>query len=151
MAIAAICGAAIGAERERAFKPAGARTHTLIAAAAALIVGIGEAVQTVVGTGDPTRALHAVITGIGFIGAGVIYTRATTQDIGGITTAATILFTATIGVTVGLGAQVVGLGASVLALVVLRLLPMLPWITPRTPEDPGTFGTSNNSGQRLAD
>lgn len=123
--IAAICGVLIGLDRELADKPAGVRTHALVAAAAALVVGVGRVINESAGEGDPTRALHAVITGIGFLGAGVIYTRAQADRLSGITTAATIFFTAAVGVAVGMQAQIVGLVATVLALVILRVLPFL--------------------------
>lgn len=123
--VAAICGLLIGLDRELAEKPAGIKTHALVAAAASLVVGVGQVINDTVGTGDPTRALHAVITGIGFLGAGVIYTRARHEQISGITTAATIFFTAAVGVAIGLGAQVVGLLATVLALLILRVVPLL--------------------------
>jgi putative Mg2+ transporter-C (MgtC) family protein len=69
--------------------------------------------------------LHAVITGIGFLGAGAIYMRTGADSPGGITTAATVFATAIIGATVGLGAPVAALGATVLTLFVLRVIPML--------------------------
>jgi putative Mg2+ transporter-C (MgtC) family protein len=115
----------IGLDRELADKPAGIKTHSLVAAAAALVVGVGRVINDTFGEGDPTRALHAVITGIGFLGAGVIYTRARFDRISGITTAATIFFTAAVGVSVGLGAQVVGLIATAMALLILRVVPLL--------------------------
>lgn len=124
--IAAVCGALIGAERRHAEKPTGMRTHALIAAASALIVSIGAVVEQASGRGDPTRTLHGVITGIGFLGAGAIYLRGTRSP-GGITTAATVFLTAIVGATVGLGAPIAAFGATVLSLAILRLMPkMLP-------------------------
>jgi len=72
--------------------------------------------------GDPTRALHAVVTGIGFLGAGLIFTntRAGSSGIGGVTTAATVFTTATVGVGVGLGFQVAAAGLTLVILVILR-------------------------------
>ena len=67
--LAAVLGGTVGWERDRAGKTAGIRTHILVAASAALAVGLGEIIRRTTSTGDPTRMMHAVITGIGFIGA----------------------------------------------------------------------------------
>ncbi len=118
-AIAAILGSIIGWERDRAGKSAGPRTMALVATASATIVAIGAVLNVTSDSGDPTRALHAVITGIGFLGAGLIFTSkiSGTQ---GVTTAATVFTTAAMGVAVGLGFQVVGFGLTVIILLILR-------------------------------
>jgi putative Mg2+ transporter-C (MgtC) family protein len=119
--IAAILGAFIGLERERADKPAGLRTMALIASAAALVVALGEHVnQLSPGIGDPTRALHGVITGIGFLGAGTIAVGSGMRQ-GGVTTAATVFVTAAVGITVGMGAPVSAVLATLLVLGALRM------------------------------
>lgn len=113
--LAAACGAAIGLERERSGKVAGLRTHILVSAASAMATGAGAAV---VGThGDPTRILHGVITGIGFLGTGVIF-RDDRQP-SGITSAATIMLTAMVGAACGIGAPILAIGATTFALVTL--------------------------------
>lgn len=109
--LAAACGAAIGLERERSGKVAGLRTHILVSAASAMATGVGT---VVVGGGDPTRVLHGVITGIGFLGTGVIF-RDDRQP-SGITSAATIMLTAMIGGACGLGAPILAVGATSFAL-----------------------------------
>ncbi|MEK7410734.1 MAG: MgtC/SapB family protein, partial [Actinomycetota bacterium] len=63
--IAAVLGGIIGWERDRAGKSAGIRTHMLVAAASAVAVGLGELAVTAANSGDPTRMMHAVFTGIG--------------------------------------------------------------------------------------
>jgi len=73
--IAAVLGSLIGWERDRAGKSAGPRTMALVCASSAVIVAIGAAVGAEAQFGDPTRALHAVVTGIGFLGAGLIFTN----------------------------------------------------------------------------
>ncbi len=118
-AIAAILGSIIGWERDRAGKSAGPRTMALVATASATIVAIGAVLNVTLDYGDPTRALHAVITGIGFLGAGLIFTSKTSGT-QGVTTAATVFTTAAMGVAVGLGFQVVGLGLTVIILLILR-------------------------------
>ena len=118
-AIAAILGSVIGWERDRAGKSAGPRTMALVGASAAVVVSIGEVLDANAKLGDPTRALHAIITGIGFLGAGLIFTDKR-GGIQGVTTAATIFATAAMGVSVGLGFQVVGLGLTIIILAILR-------------------------------
>jgi putative Mg2+ transporter-C (MgtC) family protein len=124
-ALAVVLGGLIGWERRQADKPTGIRTCSIVSGASALIVALGAEIQNVVGMGDPTRALHAVITGIGFLGAGAIYIPAKNRPAGGMTTAATVFATAAIGVTVGLGAPISAIGVTALVLVVLRLFPQM--------------------------
>ena len=118
-ALAAVLGSVIGWERDRAGKSAGPRTMALVGAASAAVVAIGAVLDVEADFGDPTRAMHAVITGIGFLGAGLIFTNRSggTQ---GVTTAATVFATAAMGVAVGLGFQVAGLGLSFIILAILR-------------------------------
>ncbi|MEJ6607538.1 MAG: MgtC/SapB family protein [Candidatus Planktophila sp.] len=118
-AIAAILGSIIGWERDRAGKSAGPRTMALVGSASAAIVAIGAVLNLNSGFGDPTRALHAIMTGIGFLGAGLIFTNRTggTQ---GVTTAATVFATASVGVAVGLGFQLAGIGVTLIILAILR-------------------------------
>lgn len=91
----------------------------LVGSAAATVVAIGAILDVNAKFGDPTRALHAIITGIGFLGAGLIFTDKS-GGIQGVTTAATIFATAAVGVCVGLGFQVVGVGFTIIILTVLR-------------------------------
>lgn len=118
-AIAAVLGSIIGWERDRAGKSAGPRTMALVGSASAAVVAIGAVLDINADFGDPTRAMHAVITGIGFLGAGLIFTNRSggTQ---GVTTAATVFATAAMGVAVGLGFQVAGLGLTIIILAILR-------------------------------
>ena len=133
-ALAAILGSIIGWERDRAGKSAGPRTMALVGASGAAVVAIGSILDINAKYGDPTRAMHAIITGIGFLGAGLIFTdkRAGIQ---GVTTAATIFATAAVGCTVGLGFQIVGVGFTVIILVVLRSTQFLEVTLHRTEED----------------
>jgi putative Mg2+ transporter-C (MgtC) family protein len=118
-ALAALLGSAIGWERDRAGKSVGPRTMALVGASAAAIVNIGKILDENAKLGDPTRALHAIITGIGFLGAGLIFQ---TRDSGtkGVTTAATVFATAAMGCAVGLGFQLASLGLTLIILIVLR-------------------------------
>ncbi len=118
--IAAFLGSLIGWERDRAGKSAGPRTMALVGSASAAIVAIGAIVGDASRFGDPTRALHAIITGIGFLGAGLIFTDKRSTGIQGVTTAATVFSTAAVGVAVGLGFQIAGVGLTVIILIILR-------------------------------
>lgn len=115
--VASILGAIVGIERWKSGKEAGMRTHALVAAAAALGVGLGELI--IMGSdGDSTRTLHAVITGIGFIGAGAILHGK--ERTSGLTTAASVFNVAIIGACAGLGAIVLATMGAFASLIVLR-------------------------------
>ena len=133
-ALAALLGSAIGWERDRAGKSVGPRTMALVGASAAAIVNIGQILDENAKLGDPTRALHAIMTGIGFLGAGLIFQ---TRDSGtkGVTTAATVFATAAMGCAVGLGFQAASLGLTVIILIVLRSTHVLEITAMRRHED----------------
>jgi putative Mg2+ transporter-C (MgtC) family protein len=118
--VAAVLGAALGVEREMQHKTAGLRTHTLVAAGAALFTVAGASVAEE-GT-DLTRIAAQVVTGIGFIGAGGMIKTGFTMS--GITTAATLWFAAALGVATGLGLYAVA-GAA-LAVALLAILTFAP-------------------------
>ena len=116
---AAGMGATIGYQREKAGKPAGLRTHVLIAVGAALftvasVYGFGPA-------GDMSRVAAGVVAGIGFIGAGAIMHRGAGDIVGGLTTAATIWAVAAIGLAAGAGLYLVAGVTTGITLVVLFL------------------------------
>lgn len=122
VAVAMLFGGVIGFERAAADKPAGTRTHMLVSGAAALVVAIGIMILSDgdgAFNGDATRGLHAVITGIGFLGAGTILQ---TRDlkVEGLTTATSLFFVAALGSAVGMGYFVIGGGATALAITTLR-------------------------------
>jgi putative Mg2+ transporter-C (MgtC) family protein len=116
LVIAAVLGAAIGYQREHSGKPAGLRTHALIAVGAALFTIAG--VYAFSG-GDPTRIAAGVVTGIGFLGAGAILHRH--RNIEGLTTAATMWVTASIGLSAGAGLYILAPVTAVVTLVILLL------------------------------
>ena len=118
LVLAAVLGAVVGFQRERANKPAGLRTHILICLGAALftvasIYGFGS-------TGEPGRVAAGVVVGIGFLGAGVIMHREG-GIVAGLTTAATIWAMAGIGLAVGAGLYLASAVATVLVSIVLLL------------------------------
>lgn len=98
---AALLGAVIGIQRERAGKPAGLRTHMLVALGAALFVI--APLEYGMSPEDMSRVVQGLATGIGFLGAGAILKMEREREITGLTTAAGIWLTAAIGVAVGLG------------------------------------------------
>lgn len=117
--IAAVLGGLMGWERDRAGKAAGLRTMAMVCAACSVVVAMGVVVDRNANLGDPTRALHAVITGIGFLGAGLIFTSKR-SGVHGVTTAATVWATATVGGAVGLGFHVAAVGLTLLLFAILR-------------------------------
>jgi putative Mg2+ transporter-C (MgtC) family protein len=98
--IAALLGAVVGFERERAGKAAGLRTHMLVALGAALLML--AAAESGMTSSDLSRIIQGVITGIGFLGAGSILKSEEHREIRGLTTAAGIWLTAGVGVAAGL-------------------------------------------------
>lgn len=105
MLIAMLAGSIIGFERTRARKPAGIRTHALVAIASASLTiisayGVEEFADT--RTMDPLRLAAQIVTGIGFLGAGVIW-KQSNGDIRGLTTATNIWAVAGLGIAAGLG------------------------------------------------
>ncbi|GHE36945.1 MgtC/SapB family protein [Vulcaniibacterium thermophilum] len=129
VAFAMLLGGVVGYERELKQRPAGFRTHMLVAGAAALLLGIGQLLldRDTAPRGlhvqvDPLRLVEAVVAGVSFIGAGTIFGRRGADTVAGITTAASLLIVAVIGVAVGLRYYVLGLAATVLALLVLTVL-----------------------------
>ena len=120
VAVVAVLAGLIGWERDRAGKAAGTRTMALVGISATLIVAIGEVLNSNLNLGDPTRALHAVVTGIGFLGAGLIFTTGKSNEIQGVTTSATVFTTACMGIAVGLGFLWTAIFFTVITVVILR-------------------------------
>lgn len=127
--IATVLGAVIGAEREASQKPAGLRTHAMLAAATALLVGVTgalmgmgsraypEAIQA-----DPIRMVEAIVTGVAFIGAGTIFRHSEGRIVEGLTTATSLLLTAAVAITVALNQQLLAITLTLLSLILLRVV-----------------------------
>ncbi len=118
--VAGICGATIGFERSRRQKDAGIRTHMIVALGAALAMvvskyGFFDLLQYEGLRADASRIASNVITGVGFLGAGVIFVK--DVSIKGLTTAAGIWATASVGLAVGAGMYTVAIGATILMVV----------------------------------
>lgn len=121
---ALLYGGLLGYERERAGKEAGLRTHMLVSLGAAFFVVIPQ--QAGITSSDMSRILQGVITGIGFLGTGAILKHQGREEVRGLTTAASIWFTAAVGVAAGLGREASALLGTALALLVLSLLRRAP-------------------------
>lgn len=120
-----IAGGVIGLERQRRGKVAGVRTSILICLGTELFVSLGAIAQD--GATDPMRVLGQVVSGIGFLGAGVILSRS--GRVLGVTTAAVIWLLAAIGAMVGFGYLQSALVISLVALVILNGVERLDRIT----------------------
>jgi len=130
--LAFVLSAAIGIERERRLKSAGLRTH--------ILVGLGSTMFTLVSAfgfaplglpaTDPSRIAAQIVTGIGFLGAGVIFVNR--GNVVGLTTAASIWVTAAIGMACGAGLPVLAVAGTALHLVAVGTLPMAERVLRRT-------------------
>jgi len=128
--VAVVIGAIIGVERELADKPAGLRTHMLVAGSAALFVELGDSLIWYYGNPehgdflrlDPVRLLDALVTGLAFLGAGTIMRRPERGGVSGLTTAASLFFTGIVGGAIGIGQYVLAVGSAALLLITLRLV-----------------------------
>src|SRR6185295_9046623 len=121
---AVIAGAGLGVDRELREKPAGLRTHALVALGSALITVLSvELVQVgpKLDAGAVSRTIQGVITGIGFLGAGVILRNQSGESVHGLTTAASIWVVASLGVACGLGQLPLAFSTLGIALLVLNL------------------------------
>lgn len=137
--VAAILGGLIGLEREYRAKEAGFRTHFLVALGSSLFMilsqfGFDTAIKLMPNVSlDPSRIASQVVTGIGFIGAGIIIFQK--NVIRGLTTAAGLWVTSAIGLTCGAGLYVLATATTVLVLLCLEVLNVIL----------GRFGTRNMS------
>lgn len=118
--MAVLLGGLIGYEREQQRKAAGLRTHMLVALGAAVFVL--APLESGVPVADLSRVLQGVVAGIGFLGAGAIIKLDQEGIVKGLTTAASIWMAAAIGITVGLGREVLAVMATLLALFILIVL-----------------------------
>lgn len=120
MLLSALCGIFIGYERSRRQKDAGIRTHMIVALGAALAMivskyGFFDLLEYEGLRADASRIASNVITGVGFLGAGVIFVK--DISIKGLTTAAGIWATASVGLAIGAGMYTVGIGASLVMII----------------------------------
>ena len=121
--LAGLLGGLVGFQREQAGKAAGLRTHMLVALGSAFFVMIPQ--QAGMPIADLSRVLQGIITGVGFLGAGTILKRPTEEHIEGLTTAAGLWLTAAVGSAAGMGREASAVLGTVLAFLILALLPRL--------------------------
>ena len=130
VAIAGFLGGLVGLEREFADRPAGLRTHAILAAAAAMLVGtadmiidhfVDETAPSIL-RADPIRVVEAIVTCVGFLGAGTIFRNRDSNSVEGLTTAASMLLVAAIGVAVAMRQLLLAGLVTVVTLVLLRVV-----------------------------
>ena len=121
LALAALLGGILGLNREIALKPAGMRTHALVALGAALATITGLALMAPPGNdaSAPGRIIQGLIAGIGFVGSGVILQRRDNYTVEGLTTAASIWVIAAVGVAAGAGLWRASIIVVVISLILL--------------------------------
>jgi putative Mg2+ transporter-C (MgtC) family protein len=131
-AYAMALGGVIGFEREVKNRPAGFRTHMLVAGASGLLLGIGLLVledpsmpHSASIRADPLRLFEAVVAGVSFIGGGTIFAMRGHDTVTGITTAASLLMVAVIGAAAGLRYYWLAAAATALTLLVLTALNLI--------------------------
>jgi putative Mg2+ transporter-C (MgtC) family protein len=127
--VAILCGGIVGLERQVRGKPAGVRTSILVCLGTSVFIHLGAAISSA--GSDPTRVLGQLVTGIGFLGAGVMFSRQ--GVVTGVTTAAVIWVLAAIGVAIGLGRYAGALALAVVTVAVLVGVELLEssvkWLT----------------------
>lgn len=132
LASAVLLGSLIGFERQWRQRMAGLRTNTLVALGAATFVLFAKLIP---GDASPTRVAAQVVSGIGFLGAGLIFKEG--LNVRGLNTAATLWCSAAIGVLCGAGLLAPALLAATLVMTVnLLLRPLVGWINGRLPQAP---------------
>ena len=130
MIFAAICGGFLGYERKHRGKSAGIRTHLVVATASALMMivskyGFSDMVDSAINYRlDPSRVAAGIVSGVGFLGAGMIFIRRKTPQ--GLTTAAGIWATSGIGMAIGAGMYAVGMTATALIYIAQLILHKVP-------------------------
>lgn len=118
--LAAGCGLAIGFERKNRRKEAGVRTHIIVALASCLMMEISKYGFSDSGDFDGARLAAQVVSGIGFLGAGMIFVHK--NSIKGLTTAAGVWATSGIGMAVGAGMYVIGIVTTIIILIIQIVL-----------------------------
>lgn len=158
MAVSCICGIVIGFERKNRAKEAGVRTHCIVACAACLMMliskyGFYDLIQSAVESGmdvrlDPSRLAQGIVTGVGFLGAGMIYIQR--GSIRGLTTASGIWATSGIGMAIGAGMYFVGIAATIIILVIQIVLHhKIKFMTQHKTRSLAVYGVTADSYQNV--
>lgn len=148
--LAFVLSAAIGLEREMRHKSAGLRTHTLVGFAAALIMlvskyGFGDILSEGRIVLDPSRIAAQIVTGIGFIGGGLIFVRR--DSVRGLTTAAIVWLTTAVGMACGAGLPLLAIVVTALHFVVVFAFPHIVEKLPNSRWTPSALEISYEDGR----
>jgi putative Mg2+ transporter-C (MgtC) family protein len=141
LGFAFLLSAAIGLEREVRHKSAGLRTYTVVGTTAALFLliskyGFSDVLVKDRVVLDPSRVAAQIVTGIGFIGAGLIFVRE--DSVKGLTTAATVWLVTGIGMACGAGLPLLALAVTLAYFVVAFLFPLILRLLPAGPANEST-------------
>ena len=115
--IALVCGLIIGGEREFKGKPAGISTQTLVVSGSMIFAFLSQTL----GGGDPTRIAAQIVSGIGFLGAGIILKSEKGNRVSNVTTAASIWYSAAVGMAIGFNMHFIALVSAIYAVVISRI------------------------------
>ena len=137
--IACVLSGVLGWERESAGKSAGLRTHILVCIGALLFTVTGQFMAVSFAAYgshvrfDAANLIGAIVTGVSFLGAGIIFSRRETGGVSGLTTSAGIVTTAVIGMLIGLERYFLAVGSTAIVFVVLRFVNIfeLKYLDPR--------------------
>lgn len=122
MILAGVCGGFVGYERKNRGKGAGVRTHMIVAVGSALMMIVSKYGFFDTEGADPSRVASSIVTGIGFLGAGIIYFQ--NKNIYGLTTAAGVWATVGIGMAIGAGMYIIGILSAIIIITAQVLLHM---------------------------
>jgi putative Mg2+ transporter-C (MgtC) family protein len=128
LGICLVLGAAIGIERELRNKPAGISTNCFVMAGACLFTFVSQSIDP----NSPARIAAQVVSGVGFLGAGMIL-KSEAGTVKNLTTAAAVWFAAAIGMVIGFGWYLIAVMGTVYAIIVPRIPHVKTWL--RTQED----------------
>lgn len=124
LALCLLCGTSIGVERELRNKPAGISTHCFVIAGACLFTFISLQIDP----NSPARIAAQIVSGVGFLGAGMILKGESNNKVRNLTTAAAVWFAAAIGMGIGFGWYLIAAMATVYAVVVPRIPHVKRWM-----------------------
>jgi len=117
LGLALVCGLLIGAEREMKGKPAGISTQTLVITASMLFAFMSRNVSG----GDPARIAAQIVSGIGFLGAGLILKSEANKQVTNVTTAASIWYGAAVGMALGFNYHFIAVVSALYAVLISRI------------------------------
>ena len=118
-----VCGVIVGLERESRGKPAGVSTHCFVIGGAMLFTFL----SMVADPNSPARIAAQVVSGVGFLGAGMILKSEGSGTVTNLTTAAAVWFAAAIGMSIGMGWYVIAVGCALYSVIVPRIPHLSKW------------------------